>query len=57
MKRKDIYARAGVLDLSGGGNSAKEAKRMIDRFFRKFGVKAVTLGTGCEGYRGMMMID
>ena len=58
MKRKDIYACAGLLELSLGGSPAKKAKKLVDQFFRKhFSVKAAALGGGCEGYRGVMMID
>jgi hypothetical protein len=58
VRRKDIYARANLPELSLGGNPAKKAKKIVDRFFRKnFCVQAAALGGGYEGYRGVMMID
>ena len=55
VRRKDIYAAAGV-DFSKGGKPATEAGNIVDDWMdRQFGVKNSTLSGGAVGYKGIAL--
>ena len=55
VKRKEIYAAAGV-DFSQGGKPATEAGNIVDDWMdRQFGVKNSTLSGGAVGYKGIAL--
>jgi len=55
VKRKEIYAAAGV-DFSKGGKPSQEAADIVDDWMeRKFGEKSSTLGAGAVGYKGIAL--
>ena len=55
IKRRDIYAKAGV-DFCDGGKPASEAAEIVDHWVeRKYGIKSETLPGGYAGYKGIAL--